>query len=84
MCVINGPVKTLPVVIRGGGGCREVEYVALPDPPLLTMIGADRAPDKEQLTRVMWAGDHKVLCNIYTHKQVGGYTPLRAQTHTGP
>lgn len=59
-----------------------MEYVALPDPPLLTMIGADRAPDKEQLTRVMWAGDRKVLCNIYTHKQVGGlHTPPGTDTH---
>lgn len=53
---------------------------SLPEtPPLVTMIESDKAPDKEQLPRVIWARDHKAP----THTPTDRLKSRSARAHAG-
>lgn len=45
----------------------------LDHPPLVTMMGAEKPLDKEQLHRVVWAKEHKAQTHTPTHT-LGRYT----------
>lgn len=49
--------------------------------PLLAMIGADKPPDKEQLARVIWAGNTRFI-PTHTHSQTCGKTHPSVHANT--